>query len=257
MMEIEWSNLKAYQLRDLVKRDATVIIPVGSTEQHGPHLPVQVDSLIVQEVACRSAKIIVKQHPAVVTPTVWTGLAEHHMAFGGTFTLDFSTFHSLLRCICRSVLEHGFRRVLLLNGHGGNITALNIVVGELSRELGPGIATATYWMISQAQSDYEKILEKQTTVCHACEAETSMVLHLKPELVDTKAMASVNGADVGIAKQPGIYEWHSFADFSDSGVIGMPAAASAEKGDQLLNAAARALAAEIGSGAIWQQVDAA
>jgi len=67
----------------------------------------------------------------VVAPTVWSGLSEHHMPFGGTFTLDFATFKSLIECLCRSLLRLGFRRVLLLNGHGGNVAALRVVVDEL------------------------------------------------------------------------------------------------------------------------------
>ena len=79
----------------------------------------------------RAARLLTERQPVVVAPTVWNGLAEHHMALGGTITLDFQTFFALLRCICGSMVRHGFRRLLLLNGHGGNITALNVIVGEL------------------------------------------------------------------------------------------------------------------------------
>ena len=144
-MELEWARLKAGELRALAERDAIVVLPVAAMEQHGPHLPVMVDSLLCAEVALRTARRVAARQPVVVAPTVWSGLSEHHMPFGGTFTLDFATFSALLGCLCRSLASHGFRRIFLLNGHGGNRWALRVVVDELSRELGAALATATYW----------------------------------------------------------------------------------------------------------------
>ena len=181
-METQWWNLKAPALRDLAKKDAVVIVPVASTEQHGPHLPTQVDCLLVSEIANRTAAQASKVIPTLVTPVVWTGLAEHHMSMGATISLDFDEFFSVLRAICRSLTRHGFRNILLLNGHGGNIAALTVIVNELAPELDAPIATTTYWLL--AQPAFSKILEKQANVRHACEAETSMVLALKPDLVD-------------------------------------------------------------------------
>ena len=119
MSPVEWHELRAPELRALAEADALVIIPVGSTEQHGPHLPVQVDARLAAEVARRAAARISEHGSVVVAPTLWCGLAEHHMAFGATITLDFATFHALIRCVCDSILRHGFRRLALLNGHGG------------------------------------------------------------------------------------------------------------------------------------------
>src|SRR5918996_435005 len=143
-MEVEWANLKAAELQGLAAREAIVVLPVAAMEQHGPHLPVMVDTLLCGEIARRAALRASGRHPVVVAPTVWSGLSEHHMPFGGTFTLDFATFRSLIECLCRSLLRHGFRRVLLLNGHGGNVAALRVVVDEL-RGLEMRLATATYW----------------------------------------------------------------------------------------------------------------
>ena len=102
-MELEWARLKAGELRALAERDAIVVLPVAAMEQHGPHLPVMVDSLLCAEVALRTARRVAARQPVVVAPTVWSGLSEHHMAFGGTFTLDFATFSALLGCLCRSL----------------------------------------------------------------------------------------------------------------------------------------------------------
>ena len=85
-MQVEWASLKASELRDLAARGAIVVLPVAAMEQHGPHLPVMVDTLLCGEVARRAAQRVSGRHPVVVAPTVWSGLSEHHMPFGGTFT---------------------------------------------------------------------------------------------------------------------------------------------------------------------------
>jgi creatinine amidohydrolase len=187
--EVLWQNLRAPQLRALALADATVFVPVGAMEQHGPHLPVQVDSLLATEVATGAAELLSHElgSPTVVTPTVWTGLSEHHMPLGGTFTLDIATYHSLLRGICRSVCRHGFRRIIILNGHGGNVTALSNISQELSEELETDVLALTYWTVDCVATEMESILEQQTGVLHAGEAESSMLMHLRPELVDERA----------------------------------------------------------------------
>jgi creatinine amidohydrolase len=240
-MEFEWARLKASELRALAERDAIVVVPVAAMEQHGPHLPVMVDSLLCAEVALRAARRVAQQQPVVVAPTVWSGLSEHHMPFGGTFTLDFPTFFALLRCLCRSLTMQGFRRIFLLNGHGGNRWALRVVVDELSRELGAALATATYW--EPAAGAIARILEQQPGVQHACEAETSMVMALRPELVDSARLAEAKFTEPPNAvTQRGGHLWRPFAGRTPSGVIGDPTAASATKGERLLDAAAEVIA---------------
>lgn len=244
-MEIEWARLKAAELRELARRDAVVLVPVAAMEQHGPHLPVQVDSVLCPEACRRAARLLAEDGAAVVTPVVWTGISEHHMAFGGTFTLDFTTFFGLLRCICTSLKRDGFRRIALVNGHGGNVFGLRVVVDELTRDLELPLTTVNYW--HPAAEQFRGILEKQPGVQHACEGETSMMLALMPELVD---MAAAEGAGVpsdvvagGVSGAP--YRWLSFPERTQSGVIGSPEAASAEKGERLLTAAAEHLAAAL------------
>ena len=252
MKEIEWHKLRAPELRALAKDDAIVIIPVGSTEQHGPHLPVQVDARLAAEVAKRAAARIAEGRPVVVAPTLWCGLAEHHMAFGATITLDFATFHALIRCVCESILRHGFRRLALLNGHGGNIKALDVIAGELQRELGVRVVSATYWTVSGVAKAFKEILEMQPGVAHACEAETSMMLALEPGLVDRDEMAHVEGCTRNLSVSGGVYRWRGFEEMTESGVIGFPAAATPEKGERLLAAAAQGVAEVLTKEEMWQ-----
>ena len=88
-MEVEWRRHRADELRELAKQDAIVIVPVGSLEQHGPHLPVEIDTLLGESVALRTARLVAEKEKVLVLPCLWTGISEHHMSFGGTVTLDF------------------------------------------------------------------------------------------------------------------------------------------------------------------------
>lgn len=253
-MNIEWWSLKAPELRELAKKNAVVIVPVASTEQHGPHLPTQVDCLLAGEIARRTAQQASKSVPTLVTPVIWTGLAEHHMSLGATISLDYETFYAVIRGVCRSLVRHGFRNILLLNGHGGNIAALTVIVNELAPELDAPIATTTYWLLAQAA--FAKILEKQSNVRHACEAETSMVLALKPELVDMSKAAEAVGPTApelpDIIGTTAAHRWLSFRSRTSHGAIGDPRAASAEKGERLLQAAADAVAALVTNQQFWK-----
>ena len=252
-MEVEWGRLKAAELNALAKRDAIVIVPIASTEQHGPHLPTIVDVALVGEIALRAARRTAGE-PIVVSPVVWTGLAEHHMSLGGTFSLDYSEFFAIIRGICRSLVRHRFRRILLLNGHGGNIAALTVAVNDIAPEFKAPIGTATYWLL--AADAFGKILEAQPNVRHACEAETSMMLALRPELVDMSLAADAVGPTAPEVAQlaPGgaAHRWQSFAARTSHGVIGDPRNATAEKGEKLLEAAADAVSRLIGNPPFWE-----
>src|SRR5216683_958182 len=211
MVEVEWRRHRADQLREKAKDDAIVIVPVGSLEQHGPHLPVEIDTLLGEAVALRTARLAAEREKVLVLPMLWTGLSEHHMSFGGTITLDTETFLAMLRCVCESIVRHGFRRIVPL-------------------------------------------LEKQSGLWHACEAETSMCMALHPELVaeDRIRLAEVNTTpDVAEIVGPGVYRWRSLVSRSSAGVIGYPSAASAEKGEKLLAAISRDLADKLCNKELW------
>ena len=153
--------------------------------------------------------------------------------------------------MCDSILRHGFKRIVLLNGHGGNIKALDVIVGELRHELDAIIVSTTYWLVSKVTQAYEDILDQQQGVRHACEAETSMVLALKPHLVDQEAMRSLEAPDETLRRTDGLYRWQAFDEMTASGVIGTPSAATADKGERLLEAAAIGLEESLLSGDVW------
>jgi creatinine amidohydrolase len=238
-MEVEWSRLKAHEIRKLAEKDAVVILPIAAIEQHGPHLPVMVDTRLVSEVARLSAVESNKtDNLAIVLPTIWHGLSEHHMPFGGTITLDMQTFHLVIRGVIESVSRQGFRKFLILNGHGGNVSASEIIAQDITLELGIPIVAVTYWL--EAAKRFKNILESQDNVLHACEAETSMMMVLEPDLVVSENLSGCKGAmDLKFLNAgDSAYRWRSLTHVTPNGVIGDPTLANPEKGVRLLEAAA-------------------
>lgn len=253
MTQVLWQGLTAAELRGRAKAGAIVLLPVASTEQHGPHLATGVDDMLCSEVCRRTALKLVDQGvPAVVAPTIGIGLAEHHMAFGGSLTLTLPTYHALLRDLCRSILRAGFDKVLIVNGHGGNMSALNALTVELTRELEAPIATTSYWLL--ADEAFATILEDQRTVLHACEAETSMMMAVRPDLVDEEQLPNALGpqaSGAGPVLSPPLHRWRSFQEFAPTGIIGDARRSSAKKGELLLEAASGALADQLALGRPW------
>jgi creatinine amidohydrolase len=187
----------------------------------------------------------------VVTPCVWTGLAEHHMAFGGTVTLDYAAFSAVLRGVVRSAARCGFKRVMLLNGHGGNAEAVALAASELSVELGIRVGGGTYWHV--VPEVIAPFLERQPGLMHACEAETSMMMHLRPESVRRERLAEAHGpASTRVEGQPpGLALRRSFRDLTESGVVGDARVATEEKGQNLVRAIGLRMAEHLMNPRLW------
>lgn len=256
MAEIEWGRLKAAEIAGLAKQDAIVIIPIGSTEQHGPHLPTETDTRLVTEVARRAARLLVAETPTIVTPTIPFGVSAHHVSLNGTVSLDFSAMAAVLRCACDSARGAGFRRLFILNGHGGNTDGIYTFISEYTASHRIPLAGGTYWNIAQAE--IAGILEKQQVLLHACEAETSMMLALTPELIDREHLSDAHGEFVpGLSAipgvNPGVYRWRQLSSRSPIGVIGDASAASPEKGERLLAAIAMAVARALSNDRLWAE----
>jgi creatinine amidohydrolase len=248
-----WRELPAARLRDLAAAGALVLLPVASTEQHGPHLATGVDDILCSDICRRVAEALVAAgKPAVVAPTLWCGLAEHHVAFGGSFTVSLPTYHALLRDLCGSILRAGFRQILIVNGHGGNMSALAALTVDLTRELDAPIATTTYFLA--AQEAFAAILEDQRSVLHACEAETSMMMAVRPDLVDASRLPEAigQGADSPAAVlSPMLNRWRSFRELSETGVLGDARRADPDKGARLIQAIVDGMASRLLAGEPW------
>jgi len=218
MKKVLWQELRRPEFEEAIKADAVVIIPVGSTEQHGNHLPVNTDANCCFAIAQRTA-LAIDEFPVLVLPPIWTGYSPHHMAYPGTITLRYETFVELLTQVAASVHAHGFSKILFLNGHGGNSAVIAAMRTKLADEEGASAIGYTYW-------DMPSVPEEMATVCqsdkgfigHAGEIETSLQLYLQPELVDMAAAVWV----------PGLW--------------GDPSTGAREKGKRIVNAAVNALA---------------
>jgi creatinine amidohydrolase len=248
--EVSWARLTAAEIQARANPATVVVIPVASIEQHGPHLATGVDMWLAGEVAERTArKLQAAGTTALVTPCVWSGLAEHHMSFGGTLTLDEGGFAAVVGGVARSVARHGFRRIVLLNGHGGNVEAIATAAMVLTRALGVPVVGATYWTASADL--FGEILETQVNVMHACEAETAMMMAIQPGCVRGEAIARAVPKRFAPPAPPGFKRQRSFAEMTDTGVLGDPRAASAEKGERLFEAASSRLAEELAKPELW------
>ena len=246
---VMWRELTAAELREKARADAVVLVPVASMEQHGPHLPVGVDTVLCEGVCRRAAEAVSSLLPVVVAPTLWCGMAEHHMAFGGTFTFDIPTYRAVLCCLSNSIERHGFKKMLIVNGHGGNIAALAALLPDLARQSTLKIRATTYFEL--AQSAMPAILEDQDGVRHACEAETSMMLVLAPESVRLDALRLAHGPAHVHRRPLALGQYRSFRDFTESGVVGDARRASREKGEKLLAACCEAMVAVLHDPQTW------
>lgn len=244
--QILWQNLTSPELGELALAGAVVVVPVGAIEQHGPHLPVSTDITSSYEVARRAA-LAIDSFPVLIAPPVWWGVSPHHMAFPGTISLSTETFVNLLVEICRSIAAHGFRRILILNGHGGNAELIGVSAIKLSQER-IFVAAATYFaMIGE---ELKAIGESPLGgMSHACEMETSLLLTLCPDKVHMdRAAADVRAGlnsfftwDMRDAR-PVFFAYDMKRD-SVQGVIGDPTLATVAKGDRILAAAVNQLKA--------------
>ena len=250
MPSVMWKELTAEDLRAKAAADAIVVLPVASMEQHGPHLPVGVDTFLCEAVCKRGAEIAVKDVPVVVAPTLWCGMAEHHMAFGGTFTFDIPTYQAVLAAFLTSIKRHGFKRVFIVNGHGGNIAALNAFLPDVTRDTGLTLYATTYFELSK--SDIGAFLEDQKQVHHACEVETSMMMVVAPATVKHDRLGEAFGMLNGDPRKAfPAARFHSFKDITPSGVVGDARRANAEKGEKLLAVCAQGLAAALKDREMW------
>ena len=252
-MEVQWERMTGPELKALAARGALPILPVGSLEQHGPHLPVWTDSFIAHALAVEAARRATDL-PAVVLPPMWLGLSEHHLPFNGTITLDFPAFHGVIRGVARSLKAQGWGRLLILNGHGGNIEPLAVSVRELAHELAMPIV-ATSWP-SVAPAEIAAALTTQPGIQHACEGETALWLALDPAQVRADRIEEAAGGNAGVQAPAGYSRFYSFAERAPrTGVRGDPRAATAEKGQAMIAAIATRLAAAMRDPALWTTPD--
>ena len=181
MREMYFENLNRGQLANL--HDAIVLIPVGATEQHGPHLATGADFKIVNSIARDVSMRIKDQLPIVVAPTVQFGFSKHHLPFGATITLAPDTFQSLLIDISESLIKSGFRKLFIINGHGGNNELIAVVAREISLNHDVRMGAGSYWTMAWKELVAKGAHRENRLPGHAGSFETSLMLFLDPTLV--------------------------------------------------------------------------
>lgn len=247
--EVSFGAQSVDDIADIGGADGSVfVIPVGSIEQHGKHLPVLTDTLLANRVAIEGAKRVADRIPVLVAPPVRPGYSPHHLSFGGTLSASFETLLELLRDIADTGLSNGFDSLVLVNGHGGNTPLINAAVSEIGCEHPKAeILGLTYFeLVSDIVADIRK--SEIGGMAHGGEFETSVMLHLYPELVDTDEMPAtyweeqydLGGDDLVVGGPLSVYR--SFEEYSDSGAIGDPAVADEDTGRQLFEETTEALA---------------
>jgi creatinine amidohydrolase len=224
----------------LVEEDRLVIVPIGSTEAHGPHLPLDTDT----HQAGTVARLLAEQVGAVVAPALPYGYAEMWMGFPGTITLKPSTFVDVLVEIGTSLIRHGFRRIMLLNGHRPNGTSVDVaarrIVDSIDDHGAIELTAVSYWEPGAAEVH---ALRRSSVggMGHACEMETSFQLATRPELVHMERLDGVHtplvGWDLVAPVEPArTYQVWPSSNAHDVAVFGDPRAASAESGEAFLEA---------------------
>jgi creatinine amidohydrolase len=253
--EVDWTRLTGPEIRALAGRgNALAVLPVGSLEQHGPHLPVITDTRTAWEISIRAARLAVDT-PVLVLPGMWTGMSEHHLPFGGTISLNFAEFRGVLSGVARSLRAIGFARLLIVNGHGGNIDPLAVAVREIAVEQEMPVVAVTPWSV--AAKEVAALMVSADHPQHACEAETSVMLAMEPGLVRTERFEeATRQAPPAIDGRAGYSRFWSFSERAPAtGVRGDPRPATAEKGERMLDAMAAALAEAFADKQLWRKPD--
>jgi len=242
--EVEWARLTGPEIRAIAARpDALAVLPIGSLEQHGPHLPVITDTASANAAAIRAARLVADEMPVLVLPGLWTGMSEHHLPFGGTISLNFNELRGVLSGVVRSLRAIGFARLLVVNGHGGNVEPLAVAARELAHDYGLPVIACTPWYLTRSR--VAEIAETAEVPAHACEGETSVMMAITPDLVRTdKLEDAVRQRPAPVSTYEGLSRFWSFSERAPvTGVRGDPRPATAEKGERFLQVQAEALAA--------------
>jgi len=255
-IEVEWARLTGPEIRAVAGRaDALAVLPIGSLEQHGPHLPVITDTASASAAAIRGARLVASEIPVLVLPGLWTGMSEHHLPFGGTISLNFDELRGVIRGIVRSLRALGFARLLIVNGHGGNVEPLAVAAREMAHEFGLPVIACTPWFLTRAK--VAEIADTAETPAHACEGETSVMLAVAPELVRTERFEdAVRQRPEPVQRYEGFSRFWSFSERAPvTGVRGDPRTATAEKGEKFLDIQAETLAAAMLDKPMWRRPD--
>ena len=245
-----WADLRTTDFAALDPAKTVAVLPVGATEQHGPHLPLRVDQALVDGIVQAALPLLPAQLPVLVLPTQAVGYSPEHSRFRGTLTLPVETVIATWVQIGECVAAAGVRKLLLFNAHGGQVSLLDIVARELRTRAGMLVYGCSWWNLPLGDG-VEGLFsaDEHRFGVHAGEIETSLMLALAAHSVDLQQARDFGSTSKQRAAQYPILGngksaklgWH-MQDYNAEGAAGNAAAATAEKGRAVLDVAARQLA---------------
>jgi creatinine amidohydrolase len=234
MKSFRYEEMSWPEIGEAALRDPLVVLPVGTMEQHGPHLPLMVDYIIPQRIAEAAAEALAPN--VIVMPPVVYSFNEHHLDFPGTIAINMHTIIDYVAQIGFSLAHHGFRHIVLFNGHGSNEPVMDLAMRRINNETDAICAMASYWSLIEPE-DLPWRRESYGVSRHADEEETSLLLSLCPHLVDmSKAVRVVE--EVQRSKHiwgvwpanATVHYQEFFSRNTPNGIQGDPTTATVEKG---------------------------
>jgi creatinine amidohydrolase len=235
-----WHDLTTAQLQDVEPERTIAMLPVSAIEQHGPHLPLSTDSVIIQGIIDNLLRRVPKELSLLVLPALSIGHSLEHTAFPGTLSSSAETLIALWVDVGRSAARTGIRKLIFLNSHGGQTQLVDIAALRLRAELGMLCVRANYFRLGSPAGLFDP--DEVAYGIHGGEVETSLMLHLRPDLVRREALSDFDGLPARLAREnvilgvdkPAGIGWMS-QDLNRSGVTGDAAGADAKRGARLLS----------------------
>ncbi len=230
---MKFAEMTFPELRQVPRDTTLVLAPIAACEQHSRHLATFTDTILVTGVADGVEQRLPRQ--VLQLPTQWFGASAHHLRFGATLSAEVDTHVQMLCNLLTPLLEDGYQRLLILNGHGGNIDTMQMALRRLQpRWRDRQLSAASYWDL--AAKELAALAEGgRKTMGHACEFETSMMLALRPDLVRRDQIKDDSMTEDATLR--GLYLAEDMHQRTDHGAVGYPELASAEKGRAFLNVA--------------------
>ncbi len=253
--ELSWDEI------DRLDKSLPVVIPLGSCEQHGKHLPLFVDTLQVAALADKLEERL--QDKVVLLPTLWLGASDHHRDFPGRLSLRPTLYAQIIQSLATCVLEAGFNRIHFLNGHGGNLVPVSQAITDMvvtdDRFDAATITLGCWWQTASDAMKPERHGMQTPTLLHACEYETSLMLAIREDLVD---LSRITSEHVEVERPWASGKWanklegfHRFHRWTSSGHMGQPQHATAEKGHSLLEAVANEISDFLQDFSRWKPME--
>jgi creatinine amidohydrolase len=209
----------------------TVIVPTGAIEIYGPHMPMGTDSIVAEAIALRVAE----KTGSLVAPTIQMGDSSILMDYPGTLTLRRSSYEAVMDDLCSALIGYGFKNILFINGHSGNVDMISSLARRYRREHGIRCGQIDWWRFAAGQGDGIFELKGYMAHGHASECGTSVMLHLRPDLVDMSKATRVEPGTDAYNVYTDIIRYIPFGEKTHNGTIGDATIASAEKGKALMD----------------------